>query len=86
MSTLNIGNSGEIINLADNEILPIFDKYIGANRTKIFQSKHFIKHGCKTYLILANALIFQGNSRAFEVLSTLFELFRKNNFEDNPYL
>lgn len=83
---LNIGNSGEIINLADNEILPVFDRYIGAKPHKNISIKALYKAWLHTYLVLANALVFQGNSRSFEVIGTLFELFRKNNFDDQLFI
>lgn len=83
---LNIGNSGEIINLIDNEIMPIFDKYIGAKPHKNISIKTLYKTWLQTYLDLANALIFQGNNRSFEVLSTLFELFQKNNFDNKLFI
>lgn len=83
---LNIGNSGEIINIADNEILPIFDKYIGAKPHKNISIQSLYKTWLQTYLILANALIFQGSNRSFEVLGTMFELFRKNNFDDKLFI
>lgn len=83
---LNIGNSGEIINLIDNEIMPVFDKYIGAKPHKNISIKTLYKTWLQTYLNLANALTFQGNNRAFEVLSTLFELFQKNNFDNKLFI
>lgn len=83
---LNIGNCGEIINLADNEIMPVFDKYISAKPHKHIPIKSLYQAWLQTYLTLANALIFQGNNRAFTVLSTLFELFRKNNFNDELFI
>lgn len=83
---LNIGNSGEIINIADNEILPVFDKYIDSKPHKNISIQTLYKTWLQTYLILANALVFQGNNRSFEVLGTLFELFRKNNFDDKLFI
>lgn len=83
---LNIGNSGEIINLIDNEIMPILDKYVGAKPHKNISIKSLYKAWLQTYLDLANALVFQGNNRSFEVLSTLFELFEKNNFDDKLFI
>lgn len=83
---LNIGNCGEIINLIDNDILPIFDKYIGAKPHKNISIKTLYKAWLQTYLALANALVFQGNNRSFEVLSTLFDLFKKNEFEDKLFI
>lgn len=83
---LNIGNSGEIINLADNEILPIFERYLNAKPHKNISIKSLYQAWLQTYLALANALIFQGNNRCFEVLSTLFELFQKNEFNDKLFI
>lgn len=83
---LNLGNNGELISLADNEILPVFDKYINAKPHKVIPIQSLYKAWLETYLTLANALVFQGNSRAFEVIATLFELFEKNNFTDALFI
>lgn len=83
---LKIGNSGEIINIVDNEIMPVFDRYIGAKPHKNIPVVSLYKTWLQTYLILANALVFQGNSRSFEVLSTMFEIFEKNNFDDKLFV
>ncbi len=85
-SLLNIGNSGEIVNLADNEILPVFDKYLGAKPHKNISIKTLYKAWLSTYLALANALTIQGDSRAFEVISTLFEIIEKNNFDEKLFI
>lgn len=83
---LSIGNCGEIINLVDNEILPVFEKYIGSKPHKNISIKSLYKAWLQTYLALANALNFQGNNRSFEVLTTMFELFEKNNFDDKLFI
>lgn len=83
---LNIGNSGEIVNVTDNEILPVFDKYINAKPHKNISINKLYKAWLQTYLNLANALVFQGDCRSFDVISTMFELFEKNKFEDNLFI
>lgn len=83
---LNIGNCGQIINLADNEILPIFDKYLDTRSHKNISIKLLYGAWLKTYLILANALVFQGNNRSFDVLATLFDLLQKNDFDDQLFI
>ena len=83
---LNIGNCGEIINLVDNEIMPVFEKYINAKPHKNISIKSLYVAWLKSYLALANALIFQGSNRSFEVLSTLFELLHKNSFNDKLFI
>ncbi|MDD3436483.1 MAG: AAA family ATPase [Candidatus Gastranaerophilales bacterium] len=83
---LNIGNSGEIINLVDNEIMPVFDKYINAKPHKNITIKSLYEAWLQSYLALANALVFQGNNRSFDVISTLFELFEKNAFDNKLFI
>lgn len=83
---LNIGNSGEIINIVDNDIMPVFDKYIVAKNQKTIPIQVLYKAWLQCHLTLINALIFQGNNRAFQVLSTLFEIFEKNHFDDKLFI
>lgn len=80
---LGIGNSGQIVNLIDNEIMPIFDKYISnAKPHKNIPLSYLYQAWLQTWLSLANALIMQGNNRSFEVLNTMFEIFKKNDFDE----
>ena len=83
---LNIGNSGEIIQLADNDILPVFDKYLNAKLHKNISREALYKAWLQTYLNLATALIYQGNNRSFEVLTTLFDLLQKNEMTDELFI
>lgn len=80
---LGIGNSGQIVNLIDNEIMPIFDKYISNPKPhKNIPLAYLYQAWLQTWLSLANALIMQGNNRSFEVLNTMFEIFKKNEFDE----
>ncbi|HPT40942.1 MAG TPA: hypothetical protein PLG15_00990 [Candidatus Gastranaerophilaceae bacterium] len=83
---LKIGNCGEIVNLIDNEIMPVFDKYISSKSHKNVSIQKLYAAWLKSYLILANALVFQGNNRAFEVVSTLFDIMQKNNFNEPIFI
>lgn len=83
---LNIGNSGQIVNLIDNEIMPIFEKYISAKSHKNISRQSLYSAWLKTYLALANALILQGDNRSFEVLSSLFEIMKKNEFDEQLFI
>lgn len=83
---LNIGNSGEIINIVDNDIMPVFERYISSKPHKSIPVTSLYKTWLQTYLTLANALVFQGNSRSFDVLSTMFEIFEKNHFDDKLFI
>lgn len=83
---LNIGNSGQIVNLIDNEILPVLELHVGGKHHKNIPMKTIYGAWLKTYLSLANALVFQGNNRSFEVLNSLFDIFKRNNFDDTLFL
>lgn len=85
-SLLKIGNCGEIVNLIDNEIMPVFEKYINSKTHKNIPIQKLYAAWLKSYLILANALVFQGSSRAFEVISMLFDIMRKNNFNEPVFI
>ena len=84
---LNIGNCGQVINMIDTEIIPIFEQYFRKKHNQN-DSKYSIiyESWIKTYLILANALVMQGNDRAFEILTILFDIIEKNNIQDDLFI
>ena len=85
---LAIGNCGQIINLIDNEIIPVFDEVLKRNdydRADLPLS-FVVETYMKVYLILAEALILQGNGRSFDVLNFLFELISRNNVQDKDFI
>lgn len=80
---LNIGNCGQIINLVDNEIMPAFDEFLSKNEPHPSIPMDLIfETWIKTYLVLANALIIQGNNRSFEILTILFDIIERNHLPD----
>ena len=80
---LNIGNCGQIINLIDNDIMPAFDDFLSKNEPHPTIPMDIIfETWIKTYLVLANALIIQGNNRSFEILTILFDVLERNRIED----
>ena len=84
---LNIGNCGQIINMADNEIIPVFDKFFSKKRNlKSKKMPYVYESWIKTYLVLANALVMQGNDRAFEILTILFDIIERNNIQDELFV
>ena len=40
----------------------------------------------KTYLVLANALVMQGNDRSFEILTILFDIIERNQVQDDLFI
>ncbi len=82
---LNIGNCGQIINMIDNEIMPILNKYFLKKHNK-YDMAFLFETWLKTYLILANALVLQGNDRAFEILTVIFDVAERNNIKDDLFI
>ncbi len=84
---LNIGNCGQIINMIDTEIMPVFDTFFAKKQNlKNPQMPFIYETWLKTYLILANALAIQGNDRSFEVLTILFDIIDRNQIQDELFI
>ena len=84
---LNIGNCGQIINMIDNEIMPAFDAFLSKNEPHPTIPMDLVfETWVKTYLILANALVMQGNNRSFEILTILFDIIERNHIQDDSLI
>ncbi len=80
---LDIGNCGEVISLADNDVLPVLNRYLIKPRlNKLFPLGLLFDTWLKVYLVLATALALQGNERVFEVLKNLFSIIDKHKIND----
>ena len=83
-SLLKIGNCGEVINLIDNDILPVLSSFLEKPKLNKSIPLGFIYDTwLRTYLILASALSLQGNNRAFDILNLLFNVIEKHKIEDS---
>jgi ribosomal protein L40E/tetratricopeptide (TPR) repeat protein len=84
---LDIGNCGEVISLADNDVLPVLNQYLSKPRlNKLFPLGLLFDTWLKVYLVLATALALQGNERAFEVLKNLFAIIDKHKINDKQLI
>ena len=84
---LNIGNCGQVINMIDNEIMPVLDQYFNKKpNPKDPQFAFMYETWLKTYLVLANALVMQGNDRSFEILTILFDIIERNQIQDELFI
>lgn len=82
-SLLDIGNCGEVINIIDNDILPVLNSYLEKPRlNKLFPLGLLFDTWLKVYLTLANALALQGNNRAQDVIKNLFTIINKHKIND----
>lgn len=84
---LNIGNCGQIVNMVDNEIMPILDRYFSKKQSAQDPKLGFMyETWLRVYLILANALVMQGNDRSFEILTILFDIIDRNQIKDELFI
>lgn len=86
-SLISIGNCGEVINLIDNDIMPVLNTHISKPRLdKTIPLGFLYDTWLLVYLNLAAALALQGNDRSFEILTALFEIMEKNKINDEELL
>ncbi len=83
---LNIGNCGEVINTIDNDIMPVLDNALSKYHKSKFSYEFLYETWLKTYLILAMALVLQGNDRSFEILTIIFDIIERNNIKDEIFI
>ena len=86
-SLLTIGNLGELVELIDTEILPVFERNLDTTRQhKNIKIEDLFEAWLNTYLILANALVLQGDNRSIGIVSTIFEIIEKNHIQNDLYI
>lgn len=86
-SLLDIGNCGEVINLVDNDVIPVLQSNILKPRlSKMVPLGIIFDTWLKSHLVLAWALALQGNKRVFEVLKTLYGLIDKHKINDKSFI
>lgn len=84
---LDIGNCGEVINLADNDVLPVLNQFLAKPKlNKMFPLGLLFDSWLKVYLVLSTALALQGNERCFEVLKNLFTIIDKHKINDKQLI
>ena len=81
---LRLGNYGQLINIVETELLPELELLLGKNRD-LAQIKlaDLFELWLSIYLDFAEALIFQGNSRSFDVIRTIYEIIEKNKIDSS---
>lgn len=83
---LNIGNTGEVINTIDNDVMPVLDNYL-SKPYKVSVTYEFVyETWIKVYILLAQALVIQGNDRSFEILTIVFDIIQRNKIEEKTLI
>lgn len=82
-----IGNAEEIYNLASNEIIPVVEQALSSVIPNNDISMDVIyETWLECNLIVAMALISQGNRKCFDILAVIDEIVLKNNVHNKNYL
>lgn len=80
---LRLGNYGQLINLTETEILPELEKVLTKGKdTPQIKIKDLFDIWIGVYFDFAEALVFQGDNRAFEVIQSIYDILDKNKTTD----
>mgnify|MGYP002626259368 CR=1 FL=1 len=82
---LNIGNSEQIINLIQEEILPVINSELREKQNDKSYRNILIAAWLVSNVTLAKALVIQGNNGAENVISDIKEFISQNNFKTEFY-
>ncbi len=84
---VRLGNYGQVVNLIDTEIMPIFEKYLSKGRNMhCISIKELYELWLEVYLDFAEALTMQGDARMFDIINLIFEIFDKNKVTEPALL
>ena len=82
-----IGNFGEVVGLAENEIIPIIESTLAkkSSKYKLISEDIVFETWISTLFSLVKALTRQGNDRAFRVIAELFKILEANEIRDKQF-
>lgn len=84
---VKLGNYGQVINLIDTEIMPVFEKYLARGKNvPVISIRGLYDIWLEIYFEFAEALTFQGDSRMFDIVRLIFDIIEKNQISDNLIL
>jgi len=88
LSALNeIGNFGEVVSVAENEILPVIEASLAkkSQKYKLVSEEEVFDSWILTLYSLVKALTRQGNDRSFRVIAELFKILEANDIQDKQF-
>ena len=82
-----VGNFGEVVSLAENEIIPIIESTLAKKsyKYKTVSEEEVFETWLLTLFELTKALSRQGNDRAFKVINELFKVLEANDVHDKQF-
>lgn len=88
LNALNeIGNFGEVVSLAENEIIPTIESVLSKKTYKYryVTEEEVFETWISSLFSLTKALSRQGNDRVFKVINELFKILEANDIHDNQF-
>lgn len=80
---LRLGNYGQLINTVETEILNDLERVLVKGKdTQQVKIKDLFELWVGVYFDFAEALVFQGDSRAFNIIQTIYDILDKNQTTD----
>ena len=77
---LRLGNYGQIVNSVETELLPDLEKVLSKGKdTSVIKVKDLFELWVGVYFDFAEALVFQGDNRSFDVIQTIYEILERNS-------
>ncbi len=84
---LKLGNYGQVINLIETEIIEEIETLIKKGKDlKIIKINDLFEVWISIYFDYTEALIFQGNNKAFDIISSIYEILDKNKISDPKFI
>lgn len=76
---LRLGNYGQLINTVETELLNDIEKVLSKGKdTQLIKIKDLFETWLGIYFDFAEALVFQGDSKAFDIIQTIYDILDKN--------
>ena len=84
---LRLGNYGQLINLIETEVLNDIERILSKGKdTKFVRIEELFKIWLDIYFDYAEALVFQGNNRAFDIIQNIYDILDKNQISEPQLL
>lgn len=84
---LRLGNYGQLINTVETEVLNDIEKILVKGKdTPQIKIKDLFETWLSVYFDFAEALVFQGDNKSFEVVQTIYDILDKNKTTEPNFL
>ena len=85
-AVLTLGNCAELIDIAENDIIPVLRNYVYSSKSNFVLDSDLIYEGwIETNIILAQAYIMQGSNKAATILCSLDDMLEAHKIDNSYY-